>query len=264
MRTVTVFSVVCAFTNQSRFMKNLFLLLAVAGCFATASAQTVKTPSSAQATPKAAAAVVSVVTESEADKAGKAELVERVFTEQSYLYSQLIDKCFTFKLSPACWAKFSDPANTGNESGFGAMRYWCRYVTEYAKREKIGDLDALNASDKAEEKDNRPQMNEIIETLRQKFSLTVEAPTACTVKGYELLMRYPYEVLERIGSATPEWSPKGGEAHFTVVLSPAVKDIAVKISPDGKQYTVSGPALVEAVNSSGKIATGLERANKNR
>lgn len=245
-------------------MKRFMSLLTVIGCITHASAQTTKTPSSAQATPKAAAAVVSTAAESEADKAGKAELVERVFSEQSYLYSQIIDKCFTFKMSPTCWAKFSDPKNTSNDSGFGAMRYWCRYVTEYAKREGLGDLEALKSGSKEEEKDNRPQMDEIIKTLREKFSLTVEAPTNCTVKGYELLMRYPYEVLERIGSRTPNWSPKSGEAHFTVVLSPAAKDNTVKISPDGKQFTVTGPALVEAVNSNDSIRNGLERANKNR
>lgn len=245
-------------------MSKLFLGFALIGCITHAAAQTTKTPTSAQATPKAAAAAVSTTTESEADKAGKAELVERVFTEQSYLYSQIIDKCFTFKLSPTCWAKFSDPANTGNDSGFGAMRYWCRFVTGYAKREGIGDLEALQGNSKAEEKDNRPQMDEIIKTLSQKFSLTVEAPTNCTVKGYELMMRYPYDVLNRIGDQTPVWSPKSGEAHFTVVASPAVKDITVQISPDGKRFTVSGPALVEAVNQGSNIRNGLERANKNR
>ena len=245
-------------------MKRTLLILALTGWASITSAQTAKSPSSAQATPKAATAAVSTAAESEADKAGKAELVERVFSEQSYLYSQIIDKCFTFKMSPTCWAKFSDPANTGNDSGFGAMRYWCRYVTEYAKREGLGDLEAMKSGSKEEEKDNRPQMDEIIKTLREKFSLTVEAPTNCTVKGYELMMRYPYEVLDRIGSRSPNWSPKSGEAHFTVVASPAVKDISVKISPDGKQFTVSGPALVEAVNQSNNIQNGLERANKNR
>lgn len=244
-------------------MKQLVAVIAFIGGITHASAQTMKTPSSAQATPKAAA-VVSTATVSEADKAGKAELVERVFSEQSYLYSQIIDKCFTFKMSPTCWAKFSDPANSGNTSGFGAMRYWCRFVVDYVKREGIGELEALNSSSKDEEKDNRPQMDEIIKTLQSKFSLTVEGPTNCTVKGYELLMRYPYEVLDRIGSQTPVWSPKSGEAHFTVVASPAVKDITVKISPDGKQFTVSGPALVEAVNQGSNIRNGLERANKNR
>ena len=245
-------------------MKQFVSLLAIIGCVTHASAQTPKTPTSAQATPKAAAAVVSTATESEADKAGKTELVERVFTEQSYLYSQIIDKCFTFKLSPACWAKFSDPANTSNQSGFGAMRYWCSYVADYAKREGLGDLKALQGNNREEEKDNRPQIDEIIKTLSQKFSLTVEAPANCTVKGYELMMGYPFEVLSRIGDRSPYWSPKSGEAHFTVVASPAVKDISVKISPDGKKFTVSGPALVETVNQGSNIQNGLERANKNR
>jgi|GEM_PF-5112946 len=35
-------------------------------------------------------------------EANKTELVEKIFSEQTYLYSQLVDKCFTFKLSPTC------------------------------------------------------------------------------------------------------------------------------------------------------------------
>ena len=246
-----------------KLISSLALTGALAGCITHASAQATK-PSSAQTTPKAAAAAVSTATESEADKAGKAELVERVFTEQSYLHSQIIDKCFSFRMSPACWAKFSDPANTSNQSGFGAMRYWCRFVTAYAKREGFGDLEALQGNSKDEEKDNRPQMDEIIDKLRTKFSLTVEAPTNCTIKGYELLMRYPYDVLNRIGERSPYWSPKSGEAHFRVVLTPGVNAIAVKISPDGKQFTVTAPALTEVVNDNDSIGRGLERANKNR
>jgi hypothetical protein len=244
-------------------MKKVLVILLLVGGSAYAIAQPKKMPSSAIATPAAAAAVAPTASESEADKAGKAELVDRVFTEQSYLYSQIIDKCFYFRMSPACWAKFSDPKNDGNSSGFGAMRYWVRFVTAYAKQEGIGDLEALNASDKAEEKDNRPQMDEIIKTLRSKFSLTVVAPTNCTVKGYELLMRYPYDVLERM-QAGPAWSPTGGTAFMTVVLSPAVTDMSVKISPDGKNYTVTGPALVECGDSGGKTAKGMDRGNKNR
>ena len=220
-------------------MKSLLFAFAFVGGTTNLFAQA-KLPSSAQAAPKAAAAVVSIAAESEADKVGKAELVERVFTEQSYLYSQIIDKRSYFRMSPPCWAKFSDPANDGNSSGFGATRYWCRYVTAYAKQEGIGGLEALNASSKAEEKDNRPQIDEIIKTLRSKFSLTVVAPTNCTVKGYELLMHYPFEVLERM-QAGPAWSPTGGTAFFTVVLSPTVTDMSVKISTDGQQYTITGP-----------------------
>ena len=245
-------------------MKRFVLSLAFAAGLTHAHAQAGKQPTSTQATPKAATLAVSTATESAADKAGKAELVERVANEQSYYYSQLIEKCFTFKMSPACWAKFSDPANTSNQSGFGAMRYWCRSVAAYAKREGLGDLDALQGNTREEEKSNRPQMDEIISALSQKFSLVVEAPANCTVKGYELMMGYPYEVLDRIGQRSPYWSPKSGEAHFTVVASPAVKDISVKISSDGKQFTVSGPALVETVNQGSNIQNGLERANKNR
>lgn len=224
------------------------------------SAQTVKT-SSAQTTPKAAAAVVSTASESDADKAGKAQLVERLMTEKSYLYSQIIDKCFTFKLSPTCWATFSDPANDTKSAGFDAAGYLAGSAILFAKKEGLGDLTLLNVSG-GQEKGNRPQMDEIVAKLRQKFSMTVEAPINCTKKASDLITRYPYEVMKVVGEDT--WSPKSGEAHFTVVLSPAAKDMSVKISPDGKRFTVSGPALVEAYSTPNKIAAGMAPANKNR
>jgi len=145
------------------------------------------------------------------------------------------------------------------------MRYWARYLTEYAKREGFGDLEALNASDRETEKGNRPQMDEIIANLRKKFSLTVDAEkVVCNPAAYDRLMRYPFEVLERLGRTTPVWSPKSGEAHLTVLLSPTAKDIAVTISPDETKFTVTGPYLTEGINSGSKIYNGLARADKNR
>ena len=209
--------------------------------------------------------MVSTASESAADKAGKAQLVERLMTQKTYLYSQVIDKCFTYKLSPTCWAKFSDPANDGKSSGFDAAGYAVLAVMAYAKREGFGDLKALDVSGSPDtEKSNRPQMDEILGKLRQKFSMTVEAPINCTTKASELVTRYPYEVMKRVGTDTPDWSPKSGEAHFTVVLSPTATDMSVKISPDGKRFTITGPALTEAYSTPNKIAAGLDKANKNR
>ena len=242
-------------------MTNLFLTVALFGVACLAQAQPAKTAKPATAMAPAAAAMSTAPAE---DKEKKAEFVERLFSEQSYLNAQIVDKCFTFKLSPTCWAKFTDPNIDTNEGGFPSMRYWVRYAVEYAKREKIGDLMTLAVDDKQVEKENRPMIDEMIRALRSKFSLTVEAPVACTGKAYEMMMRYPYEVLERIGSTTPEWSPRSGEAHFTVSISPTAKDMAVKNSADGKQFMVSGPAYVEAYSTKDKIQNGMERANKNR
>lgn len=247
-------------------MRLNLLLLALAGSIGTASAQTTKPASANQATAKtttpATAAVAS--TAPAEDKEKKEEFVERLFSEQSYLNAQIVDKLFTFKFSPTCWAKFTDPANDGNRGGFGAMRYWVRYAVEYAKREKLGDLYTLAVDDKQIEKENRPMIDEMIKAIRQKFSLTVEAPMECRGMAYDLMMRYPYGLLERVGNRNPEWSPKSGEAHFTVTLDPTAKDMAVKISPDGKQFIISGPAYTEAYDTDSKVSKGIERANKNR
>ncbi|MBO0932749.1 hypothetical protein [Fibrella aquatilis] len=239
------------------------LTLALLSAGYLAQAQSAKTAAAKPATAAASAAAPASTAPAE-DKEKKAEFVDRLFSEQSYLNAQIVDKCFTFKFSPTCWTKFTDPNIDTNEGGFPSMRYWVRYAVEYAKREKIGDLMTLAVDDKQVEKENRPMIDEMIKTLRSKFSLTVEAPVACTGKAYEMMMRYPYEVMQRIGQATPEWSPKSGEAHFTVSISSTAKDMAVKISPDGKQFMVSGPAYVEAYSTADKIYNGMERANKNR
>ncbi len=198
------------------------------------------------------------------DKQQKSDLVNKLLSEQSYLNSQIVDKCFTFNFSPTAWSAFNNPGTNPNETGAGAMNFWIQFVVEYAKREKIGDFMQLEVSDKEVEKANRPAIDEMINKLRSRFSLTVDAPLEIKGKAYEMMMRYPYQVLERIGQSTPEWSPASGQAHFTTKISATAKDIAVTISPDGKRFTVVGPAYTEAYDTKNKIYNGLERANKNR
>jgi hypothetical protein len=247
-------------------MKPILLAIIFATAATGALAQSTKPTSANQAAgTKVAAPAATVASAAPAeDKEKKDEFVERLFSEQSYLNAQIADKLFTFKFSPSCWAKFTDPANDGNRGGFGAMRYWVDYAVKYAKLEGLGDLYSLAVDDKTIEKENRPMIDEMIKNIRQKFSLTVEAPMECRGMAYDLMMRYPFGVLERIGYKAPEWSPKSGEAHFTVALVPTAKDMAVKISPDGKQFLITGPAYTEAYSTDDKVWNGLERANKNR
>ena len=134
----------------------------------------------------------------------------------------------------------------------------------YAKRENIGDLMALAVDDKAVEKANRPMIDEMIKKMREKFSLVIEAPVECKGLAYEMMLRYPEQVMSRLGYDGTEWSPAGGEAHFTTMLSTTAKDMSIKVSPDGKHYTVVGPAYVEAYDTQSKISKGLNLTNKNR
>lgn len=235
------------------------IFLALAGTITCAVAQTPKMASKATQMETSAPSA----SESSADKAGKAQLVERLMNDQSYLYSQIIDKCFTFKLSPGCWTTFSDPANDTKSAGFDGANYWVISAIQFAKNEGLGDLTLLNVSGSPKlEKENRPQMDAIVDKLRQKFSMTIEAPVTCTSKASSLITRYPYEVMKVVGEDT--WSPKSGETHFRVVLSATAKDMSVKISPDGKQFTVTGPALIEAYETPRKIEAGLAPANRKR
>jgi len=224
-------------------MKKLLLLLLLATSVSRASAQD--------------------ISETQADKAGKAKLVERLMQSNSYLYSQILDKCFTFNLSPGCWSTFSDPANDGQTSGYEAAVRWVGSAILFAKNEGLGDLTLLNVSGSpAAEKSNRPQMDAIVARLRQKFSMVIVAPVDCTKKTSELITRSSREVTHLIGE--DGWMPKSGEAHFKVVLSATAKDVSVKISADGKQFTVTGPAFTEAYETPRKVAAGMAPANKNR
>ena len=198
------------------------------------------------------------------DKELKAEFVNEVFTQQSYMYAQVVDKLFTFNFSPTCWAEFNKERSNSHDTGLGNMYNWVSYAVEYAKHEGLGDLKSLAVDNKEVEKANRPMIDDMIKEIGQKFSMIVNAPVECKGMALELLLRYPYDVLQRIGPAGPEWSPTGGEAHFTVNLDPKAKDMAVKISPDGKKFTVSGPAYTEAYDTKSKVDKGLDKANKNR
>ena len=247
-------------------MKKLILLILIINSIGSVSAQTTKSASGAK---MAATSTTSPAPTAPAeDKEKKAEFVNQMFTQQSYLYAQIVDKLFTFKLSPSCWEMYSSPTPPPGKStsfmGLASATALVHDAVEYAKREKIGDFMALAVSDKAVEKANRPMIDEMIKKMGETFSLVVEAPVECKGMAYELLLRYPEQVMHRIGPAGPEWSPTGGEAHITTVLSPTVKDMSIKISSDGKQFTVTGPAYTEAYDTQGKIDKGLERANKNR
>ena len=246
-------------------MRKLFLFVVLSSTISYVSAQATKPKPGAKMAAPTTAPALSAPAE---DKEMKAEFVNRMFTEKSYLYAQIVDKLFTFKLSPSCWAMYSSPtAPPGKSSSFMGLQSaasLANYAVTYAKRENIGDFMALAVDDKAVEKANRPMIDEMIKQMREKFSLVVEAPVECKGLAYEMLLRYPEQVMSRLGYDGTEWSPAGGEAHFTTMLSTTAKDMTIKVSPDGKQYTVTGPAYVEAYDTQSKISKGLDRTNKNR
>lgn len=198
------------------------------------------------------------------DKAKKAEFVNLMLTEQSYADAQIVDKLFTFNISPSFWDELNKPnQSNSNDIGHRAIHYLVEEVVKYAKRENIGDLDALRVFNKSKEKENRPEVDEIINKLKGKFTLVINAPMEARGKGYEMFLRYPYEVMVRLGSTNPNWSPASGEAHFIVNLTTDAKDISVKTSDTGKTYTVTGPTYTEAYDTRSKIEKGLNLTNKN-
>lgn len=222
-------------------------------------AMTITSAVESKAAPATAVASVSSVPE---NKEKKAELVDTLLSEQGYLVSQLVDKCFTFNWSASTWDAFNKPGNP-NEMGKGSMVFWVQDLTKFAKREGF-DFYSLEVDDKEVEKQNRPMIDNMISQFRQKFSLTVNSANECRGKAYEMTMRYPWEVLQRLGHFGPDWTSKSGQAHITVNLSATAKDISVSISPDFKNFTVTGPVYTEAYDTQNKISNGLDRANKNR
>jgi hypothetical protein len=238
-----------------RYSFTISLLLGIVGLATAQSASPVTAPASASvATPPP-------LTE---DVDRKTELVDRLQYERSYLDAQLVAKCFTIKLSPGCWAQFAEPAIGGGPSGLGSAYQWGRLALEYSNRQHIGNLMALEASDPAVELQNRPMMDRLIDNLRSRFSLTLNVPIACTGTAYELMLKYPQEIMERLGRTMPAWSPRSGEAHITVTLSATAKDLSLTISPDGKQFTLLAPAYTDIAGSADKIVAVLEQANKNQ
>ncbi|CAN5267736.1 hypothetical protein BH11CYA1_BH11CYA1_33030 [soil metagenome] len=198
------------------------------------------------------------------DAAKKADFVNIMLTEHSYADAQIVGKLFTFNISPSFWAELNK-ANQSNSNDIGhvAVHALVEEVVNYAKRDKLGDMDALRVFDKSKEKENRPEVDDIINKLKSKFSLVINAPMECRGKGYEMFLRYPYQALNRIGSTNPEWSPASGEAHFVVTLTTDAKDMSVKTSNAGQTYTITGPAYTEAYDTQGKIEKGLNLTNKN-
>lgn len=198
------------------------------------------------------------------DKAKKAEFVNVMLTEHSYAAAQIIDKLFTFNISPSFWDELNKSKQSrDSDIGHGAFNSMVSEVVRYALREKIGDLDALRIFDKSKEKANRPEVDAIINKLKGKFSIVINAPMEAKGRGYEMFLRYPDQIITRLGSTNPEWSPASGEAHFIVNLSTDAKDMSVKTSDAGKTYTITGPAYTEAYDTEGKIRKGLNLTNKN-
>ena len=223
-------------------MKNLlFAVLLLSAFFTTANAQVVE------------------------DKSKKADFVNLLLSEESYVDAQIVDKLFTFNISPSFWIDLNKPNPTGNSNDIGhrAIHYLVEEAVKYAKRENIGDFDALRVFDKSKEKANRPMVDEIINKMKGKFSMVINAPMESKGTAYEMFLRYPYQIMVRLGSTNPEWSPASGEAHFIVNLSSDAKDISVKTSDAGKTYTITGPAYTEAYDTQSKIEKGLNLTNKN-
>lgn len=164
-----------------------------------------------------------------AQSADKTALVDAVreYKINSAWESMILDKYFTFKVSPACWKKLCE------KDGWGPKT--------------------------AASENNKPHVQEMVNDLNGKFSFTLNADQiACSDAEWDLVHRMWGSTFEAL--ANGRWKPKHGAVHLTMTFSPKAKDIAVAVAPDGQHFSVTCPSQVEPEEWDTKIQNGLNRA----
>ncbi len=192
-----------------------------------------------------------------AQNADKTALVNAVreYKINSAWESMILDKYFTFKVSPACWKKLCEKDGWGPKTAANSVTNFA----EYAKRAGWGDFEAAESANNNDRENNKPHVQEMVNDLSGKFSFTLNADQiACSDAEWELVHRMWGSTFEAL--ANGRWKPKHGAVHLTMTFSPKAKDIAVTVAPDGQHFSVTCPSQVEPEEWDTKIQNGLNRA----
>lgn len=190
-----------------------------------------------------------------ADKAGLDDGVHDY--KKSWWESLIVDKYYTFKLSPGCWAKLTEKDGWGIQTVANSVTEF----SEYAKKMGWGDFEAAESANNNDRDNNKPRVQEMVDGLNGKFSSTLIADgIKCTDAEWDLVHRIWYLPFEALSNGS--WKPKFAVVHLTVTFTPAAKDISVVVNPDGKQFAITCPSQVEPSDWDAKIIKGLNRPAK--
>ncbi len=186
----------------------------------------------------------------------KSELVDAVreYKINSWWQSLITDRLMSFKLSAGIWSKMLEKDGWGVKT----TSNMADEIGEYAKQQGWADLEAVESANNNDRNNNKPQVEQLVDGLKNKISFTLDASA---LKGsdseWDLVHRYMGTIGQYLSDGS--WKPKQKVAFITLVVSPAVKDIAVVVSNDGRDYKVTAPAEIEPAEWDSKILKGLKK-----
>lgn len=205
-----------------------------------------------------AALALLIQTAATAQQQDKSELASAVYdySINCWWRSFIVEKLMNFKVSPGCWTKLMDKDGWGVKT----VNNFAYSLGDYGKAHGMGDLEAAESANNNDRMANKPRVEEMVNAMKGKVSFTLVADgIKCSDSEWDLVHRYMGTVGEFMGSG---WTPRGGAAFVTLVVSPTARDVSVAINPDGQHFTVTAPADVEPAEWDSKITKGLQRGGK--
>lgn len=163
------------------------------------------------------------------------DLVDRIFQTSSLCWWRptIVERLMTFKLSDDLWQKMLEP------EGFNTVRALSNATESYARKQGLGDLEAIESSFK-DRNAKRPDIEKLIDGLKDKISIHIEAEGKYSVAQFNTLRAYILALAEFLSKE--KWIPKSGAAVIKITLSHQTKQLKVKTDSDGRIFEVDAPA----------------------
>jgi hypothetical protein len=186
----------------------------------------------------------------------KNDLVDAVheYKINSWWQSIIVNRLMNFNLSPGIWNKMLE------KDGWGirVTSNVADQIGTYAQKQGWADLEAIESGNNSDRNKNKPQVEQTVDGLKDKISFTLDANT---IKGTDAEWDLVHRYMGILGQwlVDGSWTPKQKVAFITLNVSPSAKDIAVAVSPDGKNFKVTVPAETEPNEWDSKILKGLNR-----
>jgi hypothetical protein len=187
----------------------------------------------------------------------KSDLADAVYDYNKCYWAQdMVMKLMNFKLSPGIWTKMLEKDGWGISTTSNAARN----MEEFAKKNGWGDLEEAESANNNDRANNKAHVLEMVDTLKPKIGFTLQADLKGSNAEWDLVHRYMTTVTEFL--ANGDWKPRAKTPFITLVVTSAVKDVVVTVTPDGKNFTVSCPSNHETEEWDGKITKGLQKAGR--